>query len=100
MLNAMESNAKENDNFATKIISTENVKKCGRSKKKESNLSTWVTSLKVTFSGKLLYFYNFNLECTKNDLFEQMIIIITNSLPVYFTCYSRCITWARLLMHI
>ena len=31
-------NAKGNDNFATKVISTENVEtKCGRSKKKESN---------------------------------------------------------------
>ena len=44
MLDAMESNAKENDNFAIKVISTENVdgksyiKKNGRSKKKESNL--------------------------------------------------------------
>ena len=40
MLDAMKSNAKVNDNFATKMISTENVekKKCGRSKKKESNL--------------------------------------------------------------
>ena len=65
MLNAMESNAKGNDNFATKMISTENVEnKFGRIKKKQSNLLTWATSLKVTFSGKLLYFYNFNLECT------------------------------------
>ena len=65
MLNAMESNAKGNDNFATKMISTENVgNKFGRIKKKQSNLLTWATSLKVTFSGKLLYFYNFNLECT------------------------------------
>ena len=101
MLNAMESNAKENDNFATKMISTENAeKKCGRSKKKESNLLSWATSLKVTFAGKILCSYNFNLECAKNDLFEQMIIIITNTLPVYFACYSRCITWTRLLMHI
>ena len=39
MLDAMESNTKGNDNFATKAISTENVgKKCERSKKKESNL--------------------------------------------------------------
>ena len=34
------SSAKGNDNFATKVISTENVEKlCGRSKEKESNLS-------------------------------------------------------------
>ena len=38
MLNATESNAKGNDNFATKVKSTENVeKKFGTSKKKESN---------------------------------------------------------------
>ena len=35
MLDATESNAKGNDNFASKVISTENVeKKCGRSKKR------------------------------------------------------------------
>ena len=47
MLDAMESNAKRNDNFAIKVISTDNVegksyifffKKYGRCKKKESNL--------------------------------------------------------------
>ena len=39
MLDAMESNAKGNDNFATNVISTENVeKKCERSKMEESNL--------------------------------------------------------------
>ena len=44
MLDAIESNAKKknkkkNDNFATKVISTENVeKKSGRSKKRESKL--------------------------------------------------------------
>ena len=39
ILDAMKSNTKGNDNFTTKVISTENVKrKCGRSKKKESNL--------------------------------------------------------------
>ena len=39
MLDATESNAKGNNNFATKVISAENVeKKKGRSKKKESNL--------------------------------------------------------------
>ena len=39
MLDTTESNAKGNDNFATKVISAENEqKKCGRSKKKESNL--------------------------------------------------------------
>ena len=39
VLDATQSNAKENDNFATKVISAKNVeKKCRRSKKKESNL--------------------------------------------------------------
>ena len=46
MFDAMESNAKGNDNFAIKVISTENVegenysfkKIYGRSKKKQSNL--------------------------------------------------------------
>ena len=39
ILDAMESNPKGNDNFATKVISTENVgKKCKKSKKEESNL--------------------------------------------------------------
>ena len=39
MLDAMESNPKGNDNFATKVISTENVKKkCKRSEKEESDL--------------------------------------------------------------
>ena len=54
MLNAMESNAKENDNFATKVISMKNVEK---EKAKElrrknqtyffSKLLTWATSLKL-----------------------------------------------------
>ena len=69
----MESNSKGKKNFATELISTENVegkscslKKCGRTKKKKSNLFLfkllpWPTSLKVTFAGKLLYFSNFNL---------------------------------------
>ena len=39
MLDAMESNPKGNDNFATKLISTENVeKKCKTSRKEKSNL--------------------------------------------------------------
>ena len=103
MLDAMESNPKRNDNFAT--IRTENlVKNLEEVRRKNqtyffSKLLTWATSLNVNFSGKLLYFQNFDLECTKNDLFEQRIII-TNSVQVYFTCYSECITWTRLLMHI
>ena len=39
MLDAMESNSKGNENFATKLISTENVeKKCKTSRKEKSNL--------------------------------------------------------------
>ena len=40
MLDATESNAKRNDNFVAKTISTKNLeeKKCGKSKKDESNL--------------------------------------------------------------
>ena len=39
MLDVMESNFKGNDNFATKVTSTENEeKKCERSKMEESNL--------------------------------------------------------------
>ena len=45
MLDSTESNAEVNNDFATKLISTENVegkspslRKCGRSKKKKSNL--------------------------------------------------------------
>ena len=38
MLDAMESNAKGNDNFATKVISRENVEKMWKSKMKELNL--------------------------------------------------------------
>ena len=37
-LDAMESNAKENDNFTTKVISNENAEiNCKRSKKEEPN---------------------------------------------------------------
>ena len=39
-----------------------------------SKLLAWATSLEFTISGKLLYFQNFDLKCTKNDLFEQMMI--------------------------
>ena len=71
MFDAMESNAKGNDNFAIKVISTENVegenysfkKIYGRSKKKQSNLflpfsKLWpgATSLTVTLSGIVSYF--------------------------------------------
>ena len=60
-----------------------------------SKLLTSGTSLNVAFSGKLLHFLNFDLKCTKNNLFEQRIIIITSNVQVYFTCYSECLTWTR-----
>ena len=70
MLDAVESNANGNDNFAIKMVSTENVegksyilkKKYGRSKNKESDLFfpfskllSWATILKVTLSGIVWY---------------------------------------------
>ena len=62
LLDAMERNSKGNDNFATKVISTENVeKKCKRSKKEESDLFlfqvlTWETSLKLPSRGNYQIF--------------------------------------------
>ena len=62
MLNAMESNAKGNNNFATKVISTENVVKNVEEVKRKnqtyffSKLLTWTTSLKVTLSGNYYIF--------------------------------------------
>ena len=39
LLNAMDSNTRENDNFTSKMISMENVeRKCNKSEKEESNL--------------------------------------------------------------
>ena len=73
MLDAMESNAKGNDNFAIKVISTKNVEGSSsifKKKKMEeriklffsfSKLLPWAANLKVTFSGKILYFQNFDL---------------------------------------
>ena len=65
----MKSNTKGNDNFATKMISTENLKGKNSSlkkwqKKQEERvkisffpkLLPWTTSVTVTPSGKLLYF--------------------------------------------
>ena len=67
ILDAMESNAKENDNFPIKVISTENGERRSSIFQKNmeevkikyptyffSKLLPWATSLKVTFSGKLL----------------------------------------------
>ena len=70
MLDAMESNAKGNNNLTIKVISSEYVeekyyilKKYGKSKRKNLNLFfpfskllPWTTSLKVIFSGRVLYF--------------------------------------------
>ena len=72
MLDAMESNAKGNDDFATKVISTENTE--GKIFSLNKNVeevrrnnqtyfffksSLWATSLKVTSSEKLLMFLKF-----------------------------------------
>ena len=51
-----------NDNFASKVISTENVEKNVEELRRKNQvyffpkLLTSATSLRVTFSGKLLYF--------------------------------------------
>ena len=69
MLDAMESNAKGNDNFAIKVIIIENVKGKSSIKKNRkgvrrksqtylfpfSKLLLWTTSLKVSCSGKVLF---------------------------------------------
>ena len=53
MLDATESNAEENDNFATKVISMENVEKNVKEIRRKnqtyffSKLVTWATSLKL-----------------------------------------------------
>ena len=67
ILDSMESNAKGNDNFPVKVISTENGERRSSIFKKNmeevrikyrtyffSKLLPWATSLKVTFSAKLL----------------------------------------------
>ena len=73
----MESNPKGNDNFATKVISKENVEKgCKRSKKEKPNLFLF----QVINSGKLLDFKNFVLECTKNEIFEQTISSLSRAI--------------------
>ena len=54
MLDATEINAKGNGKFAVDVDHVE--KKCGRCKKKESNLFLfYATSLQVTFAGNTLY---------------------------------------------
>ena len=68
-----ESNAKENDNFAIKVISTENVDGESSIFKKNveevtrknqtsffSKLLPWAFTLKDTFYGKFLYFKTFD----------------------------------------
>ena len=53
MLDAMESNAEENENFATKVIIMENVEKNVKEIRRKnqtyffSKLVTWATSLKL-----------------------------------------------------
>ena len=67
MLDAMESNAKGNDNFAAKVINTKTLernsslkRKVGEVRRKSqisliSKLLLWAISFKVTSSGQLLY---------------------------------------------
>ena len=68
MLDAMESNAKGNGNFAIKVIkekqkgkvpffkkNMEEVRRKNQTFFSFSKLLTWTTSLKITFSGKVLY---------------------------------------------
>ena len=74
MLDAIESSTKGNDNFAITVISTENIEgkssifEKNREKVRRKNqtyffskLLPWPTSLKDTFSRKLLCFSNFDL---------------------------------------
>ena len=56
--------SKGSNNFATKVISTENVEKIVKEVRKKNQtyffLSFKATSLKVTISGKILYLKNLN----------------------------------------
>ena len=65
MLDATECNlSKGSDNFATKVISTENVEKIVKEERRKNQtyffLSYKGTSLKATISGKTLYLKNLN----------------------------------------
>ena len=60
--------SKVNDNFTTALISTENVEKIVE-KVRRKNQTYFFSKLlsdycKITFSGKILYFKNFDQECT------------------------------------
>ena len=62
ILDAMESNTNENDNFATKVLSKKNVEKRNVEEVRRKNqtylfskLPTWATRFKVTFSRKLIF---------------------------------------------
>ena len=72
----MESNAQGTDNFAAKMISTENVEKNVKEVRTKNQtyffckLLTWVTSLKLPSLENYSIFKIFHLECTKNDVFE------------------------------
>ena len=98
MLDAMESNAKGNDNFAAKVINTKTLernsslkRKVGEVRRKSqisliSKLLLWAISLKVTSSGQLLYLWNFYLFLNKG---------LSLGAIYKFTCHSECMTWAR-----
>ena len=67
-----------------------------RSKKKESNLFLsillpWSTSFKVTFPG---------ITSTSSSTSSSSSSSSSRAIQVYFTGYSECMTWTRLLMHI
>ena len=64
--------SKRNNNFATKVVSTENVEKIVEEVRRKNQTyfffqSYQATNLKVNLSGKILYFKNFDQECTQND---------------------------------
>ena len=63
--------SKGNDNFATTVISTENVEKAVKEVRRK-NQTHFISKLlgdqfKSLPSGKILYFKNFEHECTQND---------------------------------
>ena len=82
--------SKGSNNFATKVISTENVEKIVKEVRKKNQtyffLSFKATSLKVTISGKILYLKNLNKGSSSSWAIYKFIL--------------ECITWVRLHMHI
>ena len=66
--------SKRNDNFATKVISTENVKKNVEEVRRKNQTYFFSKLLGDKFKSYLLWknvnFKNFDHECKQNDLFE------------------------------